>query len=318
MGFSEMTIRVRAPIRRALRSGFARFGAEERSLSDEDVRAVPEELRDDLARFVESYDSWDGQYGEPLAVELDVPDDSIESIVAALRRERSEALAAAHAAKLKEWLDKPDAAWIDEYGPWNPDNDDFFAEGTVYVVREVYELRDDPAIAARIEQVTRLARGEHQKLEAARAGLKEYALRLPQYQRAAEEGYDVVDVAVDALAAAIASRDEDAFVFRTDREEFKRSQLQERKAPDAYAFQVLDTVQEHIRSLVLPEGVDVTVGRVQRLKLATREGNKWMLSVPATVVPVWITPHVTAKRVVLFFADAEEKPGSLSTDDIPF
>lgn len=316
MGFSQSYIYLNAPIERVIKNGHANSGVVRRTIDEEDVRAVPEELRGDLIDLVKRARAHE-QDDELPCLELDVPDESIENIVSALKRERS---ARRHLAA-KAWLAKPDDAWI------NPDPWPFFNDDDDLIVEEVRAFGDLAEVAARIEAVKKGAAETASKRDAALAGLREYAQALPEYQRAAAEGYDVRDAAVDAYAKAIASFDEDALIFRVDHEEFKRSQLQERKAPGQYAFEVSDGVSAHLKGLQGPKGIVARVGRIQRFRKAVREGAKWKLSVPVTVVPVWIEPRVTANRVVLFFADAEEKnkyvreqtkTPSFDDDDIPF
>lgn len=315
MGFSQLYIYLNAPIGRVIKNGYANYGVVRRDLDENDVRAVPDELRDDLIDLVKRTRAADEDEGVP-CLELDVPDESIENIISALKREHS----ARRRLAAKAWLAKPDDAWI------NPDPWPFFNDDEL-IVEEVRAFSDLAEVAERMEKVKKGAAETTSKRDAAQAGLREYAQALPEYQRAAAEGYDVKDAAVDAYAKAIAAFDEDAITFRVDHEEFKRSQLQERKAPAQYAFEVSDGVSAHLKSLQSPKGIVARVGRIQRFRKAVREDSKWKLSVPVTVVPVWIEPRVTANRVVLFFADAEEKnkyvreqtkTPSFDDDDIPF
>lgn len=313
MGFSQLYIYLDAPIERVIKNGYAESGVVCRELHEEDIRAVPEDLRDDLIKLVKLARDHEGD-GEAPSLELDAPSESIENVVAALQRER----AARRKLAAKEWLAKPDDAWIDQGSLIFGDDD--------LIVEEVRTLADLPDVAARIERIRKGAAEAVSKRDAAREGLREYALGLPDYKRAAAENYDVTDAAVDVYAKAIAALDEDALTFRVDHEEFKRSQLHERKAPAQYAFEVSDAVSAHLKDIQGPKGVSATVGRIQRFRKAVKDGSKWKLSVPVTVVPVWIEPYVTAKRVVLFFADAEEKtnyvreqsPSYDNDEDIPF
>jgi hypothetical protein len=308
MGFTPLRIYLRAPIERVIKSGRSRHGIVSRELTDDDVQAVPVELREELAQHVREAESWRGEdYGDPPCLDLDEPEDSIDAIIAALRRDHAERRALA----AKEWLDVPDVSWTE------------VVFGKDVIRDEILAFSDVPAVALRVEQINGHLQELEAASEAATEGLREYAQSLPEYRRGAQQGYDVSDVAVDAFVKAIAAVDEDAFIYRSDSEEFRRSQLHERRAPEEYAFVVLDRVTKHLEKLPKPRGVGVEVGRIVRFRQAVRDGAKWKLSVPITVVPIRIDPQVTAARVVLVFADAEEKATYVGDkqndgDDIPF
>jgi hypothetical protein len=315
----RMRIQVHTPLLVALDGGYSRHGYETKELSDEDVAKVPPWLRGELGVWIrrawEDADSRDPS--DAACLQLDTPDASMEAIVRALRREQ-----VARRRKLAdEWLRKSDDDWIE---------DEFISRE---LHRDVVQLLDLPDVATRVERVRKkideLDRAETAGIEArkrAQAGLNAYALSIPEYARAAKEGYDVQSVALEHFVRAVASFDADAIVLETRSDSYKRCKLEERKAPNEHAFRVLDAVKTHIEQLPKPDGVEVRLGRIQRFRRGRLEKGKWGYDVPVTVVMATVTCFsVVLDRIVLFFADAEDMkrnlvaaPLVLDIDDIPF
>lgn len=309
----EMYLHVHTPLRDALRAGHATHGFERIELTDQDVRSVPDVLRDELAIWVElaARDDNPHEFDSRCCLRLEAPDVGMPNVVRALQREAK----ARRAAMAATWLAKRDEEWIDST-PF---------DRCIHV--EVAGLADFPDVDRRLERVRkkleemeRADSAQYEASERAQKGLTIYAQHVPQYARAAKEGYDVAVAALDHFVHAIAAFDADATVLTKSSEEFKRAKLDERKAPNQHAFDVLDAVTAHIKKLPSPDGVDVNVGRIQRYRRGVVRDRKWVLDVPVTVVIVTCTAYIADDRVVLFFADAEEKKKNYAdlTDDIPF
>lgn len=311
----EMKLLVHAPLRSALKSGRARYGTETVDLSDEFVAKIPEELRTELAHWIEALqEASERQYPfEEAALDLESPDITPENVSDALRRAR----AARRERQVQRWLDM----WKDD--DWLFEDNGFDVE--VHVQPEVLQLRDDARIAERLprveaQRVKRQAAIEEnsKRYSAAWEGLTAYAKSIPEYARAAKEKYDVRSVALDHYLKALAGVGPESLVLVKASDEFKKAKLEERTAPNRLSFGVLDDVNKAIGELPKPDGVDVEVGRVHRFRRALADKGKWLQDEPVTVVPVTVRPHCLGEKMVLFFADAEEKKRFFVDEEIPF
>ena len=301
----EMQLRVHAPLRSALKSARARYGIETLELTDEFVAEVPEDLRDELANWVEALnDSLSGQGpSEGVALKLDSPELTPENIARALRRE----ITTRREAEVQRWLALHGADdWLIEV--------DGFPDDSFELHPDIAKLRDDERIAARLPYVEKRRQERNAEIQEfvtncslARLGLTDYAKSIPEYARAAKEDYDVRSVALDHYVKAVAGVSPDSLVLVKASDHFKKAKFEERTAPSLRAFEVLDRVTKAISELPTPEGVDVSVGRLHRYRRAVADKGRWLQDEPVTVVMVTVTPYCLGDKIVLFFADSQEK-----------
>lgn len=324
-GMNSISLWIHVPIRRAVANGKAKWGFHELSLQQSEVEAVPPELRDDLATLIElSTTACREDFGEQFidpekCMELPSIERGIVDVIAGLR-ERAKAR---RAVELSKWRFATPEAAVDE--TWF-----FDGPGEQGIKPEVLALRDDPQVAALIKRAIewmekdqaatelRIAKGK-----VAQAGLVEYAKLVPALARAAAEGYQVHEAALEHYIGDIARLDEDVEVLRSDSERYLKSKLEERRAPDERAFETLDRIRAHLSAIRHPDGVEVVVDRIQKIKLAFQEkprggfqekGGKWRLDAPVTVVPVRVDASFQSSTVLIFVAENRQSTG----DDIPF
>jgi hypothetical protein len=254
-------------------------------LTDEDVQRIPAELREELGEWVLAARS-------NKALEIETPDATLDNVIVALGREAK----ARRERAIDKWLAADTAAWFD-------------AEGRLDA--EVAKLADDPRIAAD-RTLREHVRAERDLLkEVAEVGLQEYARLVPELERAVRERYDVRLAALDHYANAIAAVDEDGIVLRAGTPEYEHTRFDDRRAPSEHAFAVLDRLEERIKQLPKPNGIEIVLGRIQRYRRAVlkehRGSKKWCLDEPVTVVTAKVASPVAADRVVVVLADEEDR-----------
>lgn len=294
MDFRDSRLCLRLPVDVALRNGFAQHGVTEFVLTDEVVRAIPPELRGELAHWVDQTE----QYGEsPEHLVIDAPAADVPTVVRALQaaaRERREK-------ELSEILELSDHELQTEASRRG--------------------LESEPRVVARMELI-------HQA-RAAKALIREsirvYASDVPYLKRTAmDPAYPIAPAALDHLVGSIAAFDADAMILTSRSAEFQNAKIEVRKGGSPYAFGVRDKILDHVEKIPRPSLVEITVDPISRYRRAVKGTHrgvlKWNLDQPVTVVPVRVVSQIEDDRYVLFFADEDDRQRALmgGDDDIPF
>jgi hypothetical protein len=296
----------------ALERGRGEYGYIDWTPTDAELAAIPADLRLRLIPYIAEAEKAFRRYSssqsnEDEAADYLGPDDLLdidtleeEHRVDAVRRSLEQAATREREEAIDSWLKAPPEKWFEPF-PWD-DNDP-------ELVDAVKPFLADPRIAKQLEVCKAAHMKGLEKKRLAAEGLNAYARAVPALSRAASENYNVKSAAVDHYVASIAKFDEDALVFRADQPEYMNAQLTERAAPNAHAFEVSDAVRKFVESLPTPAGVEVEIGRIMRHRRAYFDDKKkkWAHESPATVVPVYVRPHLIVERVVMFFADEDDR-----------
>lgn len=336
----DMRLWLHAPIRLALKANRARHGFEERLLTDDETKQIPNDLHEELAiwvgRCAKGKDRGKG-FDAKYALEVDEPSTDLEVVVRALRQAQQRGVDA----QVEAWLnadrghflaelDEPALDYVDK--SWWLLSVDDDAEATLMEERPSFPQRmveasgESPRLATYLAEIERQWKASmrrsfdhHVVCERARTGLREYARTIPALKRAAEEGYNIEGSAIGHLVNAVQAYDSDALVLDERDEQFVRSEIRERPAPGTHAFAVSDALQAHVANLPIPDGVGVKVERISRLSLAVRGDayDEWYVEEPITVVPVKIDPIFGHAKFVLFVADVPDEATS-ETSNVPF
>ncbi len=287
MEFSESKLLLCLPVDVAVRNGHTKHGTIVATLRDEEVQAVPPELRDELAFWIESDES----------LLIDAPTPDIATVVRALERAASRRAERA----ISDLLNQPD--------------------NVVVVEAPRLKMEGHPRVA---EHLAIIADAANRKL-AVRKALREYARCIPYLKRAASEpGYPIAGPALDHLTGEIAAFDQDAMVLAAASGEYQNAKVEVRKGATPYAFGVRDRVLDHIEKLPRPDLVDIVVDPISRYRRAIyklhRGSMKWTLDEPVTVIPVRILSPLKDDRGIFFFADEDDRQRTVTgaDDEIPF
>lgn len=294
MEFRDSRLCLRLPVDVALRNGFAQHGVTEFVLTDDVVRAIPPELRGELAQWVDQTE----RYGEsPPELMIDAPAADVPTVVRALQA----SVDARRAGELTLVLGLPDNEFQRETANRG--------------------LETEPRVAARMALI-------HQA-RAAKALIREsirvYASGVPYLKRAAmDPAYPIAPAALDHLVGSIAAFDADAMTLTSRSAEFQNAKIEVRKGGSPYAFGVRDKILDHVEKIPRPSLVEIAVDPISRYRRAVKGTHrgvlKWTLDQPVTVVPVRVVSQVEDDRYVLFFADEDDRQRALmgGDDDIPF
>jgi hypothetical protein len=312
--FTSMYVMLSAPLSKALRARRALYGNHRYELNDDDLSQIPEDVLEELEVWVQRAETHSEapflEEASPWLV-LDAPDTTIDNIVRALRRERDTKRRAA----AEVWAGLPDGDWLVTKGP------------KTEIDPQVLSLADLPIISERLDGVRKaLARAEARKeahreaRKRAEAGIRAYVHQISDYARAAKEGYDVSQIGLTHYLAEISKFDEDAILVTEDSNGYKKAKLDERKAPNSYAFAVHDRVAAHLEKLTKPDGVETILRRIQRYRAGINVKDTWTLAQPVTVVVVEVRPLVATNQYVIFFADSDDNKKNFvnADDEIPF
>lgn len=285
MDFRNSKVWLRLPVDVALRNGFAQHGVIEYVLTDEIVRAIPAELRGELAHWV---DQTEKNLGAPRKLMIDAPLADVPTVVRALQasaRSRREE-------ELSGILELPDHELQTEASRRG--------------------LETEPRVVARIALIHQAQEAKAQITESIRV----YASAVPYLKRAATDpAYPVAPAALDHLAAAIAAFDADAMILTSRSAEFQNAKIEVRKGGSPYAFGVRDKILDHVEKTPKPSLVEITVDPICRYRRAVKGMHrgvaKWTLDQPVTVVPVRVVSQIEDDRYVLFFADEDDRQRAL-------
>lgn len=296
----QITLVVRASLDAALSTGIPLTGTEEYPVSHEDLANLPEGLRDEFKKWAVT----EGSPEKNRVLSLIRPELTWETIVASLEAARDHA----ETAEARKWaweqnLDKWFWRWVDD-----DENEEWDIDPRAMMLSAKYPTVAArlPEIRAELEKRNAVVRSLPERRARASAGLRTYALSIPQLSRAAAEGYEVENEALNHFADALRGGDEDAFVLVEGTPEFERSKWDKRKAPNAAAFVRRDAVQALIERTPAPEGVEVRLEPIARFRRAEDVGvteDHWVLSVPFTAIVVSIECPIAKRRIVVSIAE---------------
>jgi hypothetical protein len=282
----------------AARAGALKYGEAAFTPTAEQWSAITPEERVWLAAgcFGTSIPDYGDPYGDERTLNLKAAGVvTWDSVVSAMRARMAEQTAARakqvadREAAVQEWLALPDDEVIDNYRRyWQVSvpsrlNDHPAVKARCATLQPEANRRNDAdkerREAAKAEEDTEKAAKEaakEAKRAAAEASFKAHALTTGGVlARAASEDYDVTRAVTDAVVGDMTRALDEAglsyVILRMGTKAWDRASWEDRPSPSARAFEVQDTCTGIVAKLAHPEGMDVDVSRVERVKSSRDE-----------------------------------------------